>query len=72
MGRPEVLLALLLGILVKESYSAVFSVDTDKNRIVDQFGRERLFHGTNVVFKTTPFIPITSHFDARFEDFILN
>ena len=35
------------------------------NRIIDEFGRERIFHGENVVMKTTPFVPITSHFDAR-------
>ena len=42
-----------------------FSVSSEKNRIIDSFGRERFFHGTNVVFKTDPFIPITTHFDAR-------
>ena len=45
--------------------SARFSVNSEKNRIVDGEGRERMFHGTNVVFKTAPFIPITTHFDAR-------
>lgn len=44
---------------------AQFSIDTAKNRIVDSSGRERLFHGENVVMKTTPFVPITDHFDAR-------
>jgi len=43
-----------------------FSVNSDRNRIVDNYGRERVFHGTNVVFKTSPFIPISSHFDARY------
>lgn len=47
------------------STATKFSVDTEKNRIIDGQGRERIFHGTNVVFKTTPFIPITTHFDAR-------
>ena len=43
-----------------------FLVNTQKNRIVDTAGRERIFHGQNVVMKTAPFIPITDHFDARF------
>jgi len=46
--------------------SVKFSVSSEKNRIIDSFGRERFFHGTNVVFKTEPFIPITTHFDARY------
>ena len=45
--------------------SAKFSVNIDTNRIVDNYGRERIFHGDNVVMKTSPFIPITTHFDAR-------
>ena len=44
-----------------------FLVDTEKNRIVDSHGRERIFHGQNVVMKTAPFVPITDHFDARYE-----
>ena len=44
---------------------AMFSVDTEKNKIIDQFGRERIFHGENVIMKTIPFVPITTHFDAR-------
>ena len=54
-------LFLLLGL----SLSNKFLVDPEKNRIVDGYGRERIFHGENVVMKTTPFVPITTHFDAR-------
>ena len=61
----QFIFVLLLGTFNKSSPAAKFSVDTEKNRIVDGFGRERLFHGENVVMKTTPFVPITSHFDAR-------
>ena len=63
--------SLLAGILLflccflSTVHSIKFSVSPEKNRIVDNFGRERYFHGTNVVFKTDPFIPITTHFDAR-------
>ena len=42
-----------------------FLVDTSTNKIVDTQGRQRFFHGTNVVYKTDPFIPITTHFDAK-------
>jgi len=42
-----------------------FLVDSEKNKIVDRGGRERFFHGTNVVYKADPFIPFTDHFDAK-------
>ena len=45
---------------------AKFYVNPNTNRIVDIHGRERIFHGDNVVMKTAPFVPITTHFDARF------
>ena len=61
--RQSALLVLFL--LLGLSLSNKFLVDPEKNRIVDGFGRERIFHGENVVMKTTPFVPITTHFDAR-------
>lgn len=33
------------------------------NRIVDDFGRERIFHGVNVIYKKQPWHPITDRFD---------
>ena len=62
--KQEALLLALVTIFC-ETTTSKFHVNTDKNRIVDGAGRERLFHGTNVVQKTAPFIPITTHFDAR-------
>ena len=56
---------LFLTFLLQLSLSK-FLVDPEKNRIIDGYGRERIFHGENVVMKTTPFVPITTHFDARF------
>ena len=61
--RQSALLVLFL--LLGLSLSNKFLVDPEKNRIVDGYGRERIFHGENVVMKTTPFVPITTHFDAR-------
>merc|ERR1719312_386381 len=62
----KVYLVLVLLVLTTIPTKAKFSVSPQKNRIVDSYGRERFFHGTNVVFKTDPFIPITTHFDARY------
>ena len=55
----------MLLLLLQLSRSKKFLVDPERNRILDGFGRERIFHGENVVMKTTPFVPITTHFDAR-------
>ena len=65
--RRSSLFFLLLSSFLQSTVRAdKFLVNTQKNRIVDTAGRERIFHGQNVVMKTAPFIPITDHFDARF------
>ena len=62
----NVALVILLSSLSGVTWSAAkFLVNPDTNRIVDSRGRERIFHGDNVVMKTAPFVPITTHFDAR-------
>ncbi|KAJ7534126.1 hypothetical protein O6H91_13G080900 [Diphasiastrum complanatum] len=45
--------------------SAEFHVNTATGRIVDKYGRERLFHGLNVVMKGPPWHPHTDAFDPR-------
>ena len=35
------------------------------SRIKDNDGRERIFHGTNVVEKRFPFVPVTDSFNAK-------
>ena len=66
LKSSQLLFFLLLAVSLQSIRAAKFLVNTDKNRIVDSHGRERIFHGQNVVMKTAPFIPITDHFDARF------
>ena len=34
------------------------------NRIIDSEGREVLFHGVNVIYKSAPYIPIIDRFDG--------
>ena len=63
----HIVLLLILSILTRQTWAAAkFHVNPNTNRIVDNYGRERIFHGDNVVMKTAPFIPITTHFDARY------
>ena len=49
-----------LGLYVREG---VLQVDIERNRVVDSMGRERYFHGVNVVVKGPPWIPIVDKFD---------
>ncbi|EGD73572.1 hypothetical protein PTSG_12288 [Salpingoeca rosetta] len=41
-------------------------VNTTTSRLVDSHGRERIFHGTNVVFKGPPYVPIIDRFDYQY------
>ena len=66
MSSSRVVIVIFLSSIINLTRcSAKFSVNPDTNRIIDNDGRERIFHGDNVVMKTSPFIPITTHFDAR-------
>ena len=42
---------------------ACLQVNSATNRIVDSFGRERYFHGVNVVMKGPPWLPAMDKFD---------
>ena len=40
-------------------------VDASRQRLVDEHGHERLFHGVNVVSKQAPYLPRTDRFSAE-------
>ncbi|CAF3559233.1 unnamed protein product [Rotaria sp. Silwood1] len=40
-------------------------VDPDTQHFVDEFGRIRIFHGVNVVYKQPPFLPNLTDFDPQ-------
>lgn len=42
---------------------ACLQVNPATNRIIDSYGRERYFHGVNVVMKGPPWLPATDKFD---------
>ena len=55
---------ILLSLLIWDVASVnVLQVDVDRNRVVDTAGRERYFHGVNVVVKGPPWIPVVDRFD---------
>ncbi|EAR97960.1 glycosyl hydrolase family cellulase (macronuclear) [Tetrahymena thermophila SB210] len=45
------------------SVSGILKVNTETHQIIDQNGRERIFHGVNAVQKSFPYIPNTDVFD---------
>jgi len=51
------LLCLPLIYNVAENADLLISVDPDRQMLIDSLGRERFFHGTNVVYKDPPFHP---------------
>ena len=45
--------------LVLQSLCYVIRVDSSSGRFIDEFGRERIFHGINAVYKNPPFLPVS-------------
>ena len=43
-----------------QSTDSFISVNPDTNMLVDSMGRERFFHGTNVVMKQYPYYPLST------------
>ena len=55
---------ILLSLAISDTVSVdVLQVDVERSRVVDAMGRERYFHGVNVVVKGPPWIPIVDKFD---------
>lgn len=44
--------------------SAKIKVNPETLQLVDEFGRTRLYHGVNVVYKIFPFYPDTETFNS--------
>ena len=55
----------LLLIVVVTIAEAIIHVNQDTHRIIDDNGRERVFHGVNVVVKAPPWIPERKTFDPE-------
>jgi len=56
------ILLFLLNAVYSESQQKIYVVD---NKLFDQDGRQRLFHGVNAVYKEFPWIPSRGVFDAK-------
>jgi len=40
-------------------------IDPNTQHFIDEYGRVRIFHGVNVVYKQSPFLPNLTHFDPQ-------
>ncbi|CAF4625970.1 unnamed protein product [Rotaria sp. Silwood1] len=40
-------------------------VDLNTQHFIDEYGRVRIFHGVNVVYKVPPYLPDLTHFDPQ-------
>ncbi|XP_066919762.1 endoglycoceramidase-like [Clytia hemisphaerica] len=58
-------LLFLLPLINGQSSDLFISVNPETNMLVDSLGRERIFHGTNVVVKHKPFHPELEGFDEH-------
>lgn len=47
----------------KSSFPAI-KINNASRKFVDEFGRERIFHGVNAVYKIAPWLPSTEKFDS--------
>ena len=47
---------------ISESFDSI-KIDTTSRRFIDQYKRERIFHGVNAVYKIAPWIPTSNKFD---------
>ena len=62
----SILVTVVRGIAVRSSPGAdCLHVNTTTHRLVDNYGRERYFHGVNVVMKRPPWLPRMDKFDPR-------
>eukprot|EP01090_Pellita_catalonica_P023733 TRINITY_DN9932_c0_g1_i1.p1 TRINITY_DN9932_c0_g1~~TRINITY_DN9932_c0_g1_i1.p1 ORF type:complete len:509 (+),score=68.22 TRINITY_DN9932_c0_g1_i1:26-1552(+) len=57
--------AVLFLVCYVQHIRGIMKVDTSTQMIVDEYGRTRLFHGVNAVFKVPPYHPITDKFDPQ-------
>lgn len=64
MGKNLQAILVLSSLLILDTTSVdILQVDVDRHRLVDAAGRERYFHGVNVVVKGPPWIPVVDSFD---------
>jgi endoglycosylceramidase len=61
--KIQILIFLILPLFLKGK--EIFTVNTETNQIIDEQGRERYFHGLNIMFKIPPYIPDTKNWNIK-------
>ena len=60
----QALSILIAGCVISTALGKI-TIDQSTRTFRDEQGRARIFHGTNVVVKGAPYLPITDRFDAQ-------
>jgi endoglycosylceramidase len=57
----------IVSLVVVHSYSQLSPIRVDPNtqQFIDEYGRVRIFHGVNVVYKVPPYVPDLINFDPQ-------
>jgi endoglycosylceramidase len=65
--RRIVYLLFTFSFFIVQSYSQLSRIQVDPNsqHFIDEYGRVRIFHGVNVVYKIPPFLPDLNTFDPQ-------
>lgn len=65
MLHISLLFALLFCTRLSYCQLSRIQVDPNTQHFIDEYGRVRIFHGVNVVYKLPPFLPNLTHFDPQ-------
>lgn len=61
----KISICLIVSIVHCSSVLPSIQIDPDSQHFIDEFGRVRIFHGVNVVYKQPPFLPNLTNFDPQ-------
>jgi len=64
---PYIIFFCVFVFFIGHSYCQLSSIQVDPNtqQFIDEYGRVRIFHGVNVVYKLPPFLPNLTDFDPQ-------
>ncbi|CAF3569015.1 unnamed protein product, partial [Rotaria sp. Silwood2] len=64
---PHIIYLFFFGFFVALSHSELsrIKVDPKTQHFIDEYGRVRIFHGVNVVYKVPPYLPDLTQFDPQ-------
>lgn len=64
MQLKYLIILIVVSFLISSSIT-IIQVNPDTQDFIDEYGRVRIFHGVNVVYKIPPYLPNLTHFDPQ-------